>query len=333
MASKSPSPPETPRLAPASPASTEGAGNNRIHGFPPPPTRGSIFAPQFPPIPPRHVPYADRCYSLGMSRVYDDTLRCDKCGRGSDFGWFYRCTNEAETRLYDSIREGNIEYFDETGKMFSQQLQKPSRGPAARADKLSLLQELEPEQVESLSGPQLAKLLKQREGANDTALTDKYGFFAPAVDDRPYLMGEQQECKSTLCPHCGKGMVGEEMAFLNLDGVLKGDIPPTVAVGYSFRRHGRPVADAEIVRNIGLRTAPEAKSGSSKPGNHESAGITESPGLKGRKENERVLNTSGPLTPSDTFITTSDSNEDLLELYTDEDSAEVAREDDVDAFL
>lgn len=225
------------------------------------------------------------------------------------------------------------EYFDETGKMFSKLLKKPTRGPAARADKLSLLQELEPDQVESLSGLQLAKLLKQREDANATALTDKYGYLAPAVDDRPYLTSERQECKSTLCPHCGKGMVGEEMAFLNLDGVLKGDIPPTVAVGHSFRRHGRPVADAEIVRNIGLRPDQEAKSESSKPAHRESVEITESPGPKDKEEDEMTLQTSGPLTPSDTFITTSDSNEDLLQLYTDEDSAEIAREDDLEAFL
>ncbi|ROV90318.1 hypothetical protein VSDG_08159 [Cytospora chrysosperma] len=336
MASNSPSPPETPRLAPASPASSEGAGSTRILGFPPSPTRGPIFVPQYPPLPPRHVsrhvPYADRCYSLGMSRVYDDTLRCDKCGRASDFGWFYRCTNEAEARLYDSIREGNIEYFDETGKVFSQQLNKPARGPAARADKLSLLQELAPEQVESLSGPQLAKLLKQRENANSTALTDKYGFLAPAVDDRPYLTSERQECKSTLCPHCGKGMVGEEMAFLSLDGILKGDIPPTVAVGHSFRRHGRPVADAGIVRNIGLRLDQEAKAEVSKPARHESMEITESLGPQD-KEDETTLNASQPLSPSGTFNTTSDSNEDLLELYTDEDSVEIAREDDLEAFL
>jgi hypothetical protein len=60
--------------------------------------------------------------------------------------------------------------------------------------------------------------------------------------------------------------------------------------------------------------------------------ITESLGPQD-KEDETTLNASEPLTLSDTFNTTSDSNEDLLELYTDEDSAEVAREDDLEAFL
>lgn len=216
--------------------------------------------------------------------------------------------------------------------MFSQQLKKPDRGPAARADKLSLLQELEPEQVESLSGPQLAKLLRQREGANATALNDKYGFLAPAVDDRPYLTSERQECKSTLCPHCGKGMVGQEMALLNLDGVLKGDIPPTVAVGYSFRKHGRPVADAGIVRNIGQHPDPETKSRSPESTHSEIAEITDLIGPE--EEDETTLHASGPLTPSDTFLTTADSNEDLFQLYSDEDSPEIPREDDLhDAFL
>ncbi|ROW17699.1 hypothetical protein VPNG_00678 [Cytospora leucostoma] len=251
---------------------------------------------------------------------YDDTLRCHKCGGGSDFGWFYCCTNEAETRLYESIREGNIEHFDKTGERFSKQLQRPMRGPAARADKLSLLKELEPEQLDSLSGPQLAKLLKQRESANATALDDKYGFLAPAVEDRPYLTSEPQECKNTLCPRCGKGAVGEEIAILDLDGILKGDIQPTVAVGYSFRKHGRPIVDAEIVRNIGMRLTPGARMDPSKPAHN-------------TEDDETTLCPRQPLAPSDTFVSTSESNEDLIELYTDNNLSDIFREDDHEAVL
>lgn len=206
-------------------------------------------------------------------------------------------------------------------------MKQPTRGPAARADKLSLLKELAPEQLESLSAPQLAKLLKQRENTNVTALSDTYGFLTPAVEDRPYLTGEWHECKNTLCPHCGKGMVGEEMAFLNLDGILKGDIPPTVAVGYSFRKHGRPVANAEIVRNIGLHLAPEAKPEPPKPTLGENMETTELADPKEKKDDEATLNTQEPLTPSST-LSTSDSNEDLVRLYTDEGLDEIAREDD-----
>ncbi|KUI56915.1 hypothetical protein VP1G_04315 [Cytospora mali] len=333
MASNASSPPETPRLEPVKPAPSEEAGNNHIHGVPPPPLQRSMFAPRHRTPSPRHLPYSDRCFSLGMSRVYDNTLRCDKCRHSSDFGWFYRCTNETETRLYESIRDGNIEHFDETGEMFSQQVKQPTGGPAARADKLSLLKELKPEQIESLSAPQLAKLLKQRESANATALNDRYGFLAPGPEDRPYLTGERQECKNTLCPHCGKGMVGEEIALLDLDGILKGNIPPTVAVGYCFRKHGRPVADADIVRNIGLRQVPESKSEASKFAQRNSTEITGSIGPKDDDEDETTLHTNGPLTPSDTFITTRDSNEDLLQLYTDEDFNNMLREDGRDQFL
>lgn len=232
--------------------------------------------------------------------------------------------------IFGHVLINHQEYSDETGKMFCKQLKKPARGPAARADKLSLLQELTPEHVESLSGPQLAKLLKQREGANSTALNDKYGFLALAVDDRPYLTSERQECKHTLCPHCGKGMVGQEMAWLSLDGVLKGDIPPTAAVGYSFRKNGRPFADAEIVRNIGKRSAPETESNCPESTYSDSVVIT---GPK-EEDEETTLHTTGPLSPSDNFITADDSNEDLLQLYSDKDLTEIAREDDIDdAFL
>lgn len=41
---------------------------------------------------------------------------------------------------------------------------------------------------------------------------------------------------------------------MSIDGVVKGDIPPTAAVGWGFRPLGaRPVASAHLVKNLGLR--------------------------------------------------------------------------------
>lgn len=138
--------------------------------------------------------------------------------------------------------------------MLTQNIQPPARGPAARQDKLSPLNELPADQVESLSAPQLAKVLRQHEAAVSTALTDRHGPHIPPADEMPFLMPQAEECKTTLCPRCGRLGAGEQQSFLSLDGVLKGDIPPSAAVGFGFRAlGGRPVAKVNIVKNLGLR--------------------------------------------------------------------------------
>lgn len=226
------------------------------------------------------------------------------------------------------------EHFDEWGEMFSHLLKRPDRGPAARSDKLSLLEELTPEQIESLSAPQLAQLLQQRGHANEQAITDRFGSLGLASYERPFLKNEAQECKQTLCPACGKGMMGEEVSFLDLDGILRGDIPPTVALGYGFRKSGRPIADANIVRNIGLRKVPEKNNQAVQAA--EGSQAVQSEGNKAEErsvshakdEDEAGLNTltDAPLTPSNTFLNMTDSSEDLLELYTDGSSVEASKD-------
>lgn len=222
------------------------------------------------------------------------------------------------------------EHFDIYGEMFSHLLKRPDRGPAARSDRLSLLDELTPAQLESLSAPQLAQLLQQRGRANKQAITDGFGVLGPATSVRPFLKNETQECKQTLCPACGRGMMGEEVSYLDLDGILKGDIPPTAALGYGFRTSGRPIADANIVRNIGLRKVPE-KNDQAVPTAQDSQtvqkGANEAEECSfsyAKDDDEAGLNASTvPLTPSNTCLNMTDSSEDLLELYTDGSSVEV----------
>lgn len=111
-----------------------------------------------------------------------------------------------------------------------------------------------PSQLETYTAPQLATVLCQHEGAVDNALVDRHGPFLPYAGDKPYLEPLQDECTATLCPSCGRAGAGEDLSFLSIDGVLKGDIPPSAAVGYGFRgMGGRPVANANIVKNLGLR--------------------------------------------------------------------------------
>lgn len=212
--------------------------------------------------------------------------------------------------------------------MFSHQLKRPDRGPSARSDKLSLLDELTPEQIESLSAPQLAQLLRQRGHANEQAITDRFGFLGLASCDRAFLKNETQECKQTLCPPCGKGMMGQEVAFLDLDGVLRGDIPPTVALGYGFRKYGRPIADANTVRNIGLRKVSEENDQAVQTVPTEGNKVEECIVSDAKDEDETGLTTltDAPVNPSNTFLNMADSSEDLLELYTDGSSVETSQD-------
>ncbi|CAN8097312.1 unnamed protein product [Discula destructiva] len=249
---------------------------DNLHGSPPP--AGSIFGNRpntvalESSIPQLHAPFGpgqtsidrsvrrypvsgmEKCHPLASTRVYNKNLRCDRCGGRSALGWYYRCSHEADARLYESIQNGNEEYLDDIGEKLSKQLKQPVRGPAARQDKLSPLNELTDEQLESLSAPQLAKILRQHEKAINTALEERHGPVVPPADDKPFLMPQVEECRTTLCPRCGRVGNGEQQAFLSLDGVLNGDIPPAAAVGFGFRAlGGRPVANANIVKNLGLR--------------------------------------------------------------------------------
>lgn len=122
------------------------------------------------------------------------------------------------------------------------------------------------------------------------------------------------------------------MAYLDLDGILRGDILPTVAVGWSFRKHGRPVADARIVRNIGLRRVPEAGLRPPRTTDSENKEADDF-SFADNEDDDLALQFHQPSDPSSTFVTTNDSNEDLVQLYTDEDPEDTACEHGYSSFL
>lgn len=165
--------------------------------------------------------------------------------------------------------------------MFARDIKPPARGAASRQDKLSPLEEMGPDQLKSYTSEQLGTVLKQHENAVDTALSDRYGPFIPPASERPYIVGQAEECKATLCPRCGRGGMGEDLAWLSIDGVLKGDIPASAAVGYGFRAlGGRPVADANIVRNLGLRDPKTGQLPEKAPEDRAECHVAESPDAK-----------------------------------------------------
>lgn len=140
------------------------------------------------------------------------------------------------------------------GAWFSRRLRPPVRGAAVRQNKLSPLKEMTARQLETYSATQLATVLLQHERAVDTAICDRHGLLVPADAQKLFLEPLREECTITLCPNCGRAGAGEDQSSLSIDGVLKGDIPPSAAVGYGFRgMGGRPVADVNVVKTLGLR--------------------------------------------------------------------------------
>ncbi len=61
---------------------------------------------------------------------------------------------------------------------------------------------------------------------------------------------ESYSCKLLICHRCHKG--GRDKSWVNLNGVLNGDILPSVATGLSFTELGyRPLVDASMVERMG----------------------------------------------------------------------------------
>ncbi|KAI0486931.1 hypothetical protein F4859DRAFT_510713 [Xylaria cf. heliscus] len=161
-------------------------------------------------------------------------------------------------------------------------LVKPGRrSPEKRADRLSFLEEITAEQMYTYSPAQIATILRQRwnlwgvlwqyhkarqaarlaqnvhhpSGSHDgSQSTPPSGTSSPA-DTKPWIPRGNEGCRVQYCHHCRPSC--RWRSFLSLDGILNGDIPPTAAIGFGFHKaKGKPVADAELVKHIGLRAVP-----------------------------------------------------------------------------
>jgi hypothetical protein len=70
---------------------------------------------------------------------------------------------------------------------------------------------------------------------------------------KPWL--PKQECQFRCCHACRNNL--GERAYLSLNGIANGDIPPTAITGYGFHvLRQRPVVRVELVKNLGLRPVP-----------------------------------------------------------------------------
>ncbi|KAL7626779.1 hypothetical protein AAE478_003553 [Parahypoxylon ruwenzoriense] len=167
--------------------------------------------------------------------------------------------------------------FDLVGASFAKGLTVRPRSPESRSDKFSFLRELTSEQMATYTPSQISVILGQRENvlrvAEGECRSQKTQYFPSYSKNsavrlppgfgytdytKPWVVSEAEECQFKCCHTCRRS--AQARAFLSLDGIVQGDIPPTAAVGFGFHRAGtRPVIDPDRLMNIGLRAVPWPK--------------------------------------------------------------------------
>ncbi|KAF4988398.1 hypothetical protein FGRMN_9781 [Fusarium graminum] len=185
-----------------------------------------------------------------MTRVYDPGLRCSNCQEPGPFGWLYQCSQDREKVIEEKLNMG---------------IRKGSA--KARQDKLSFLDGLTPRQMASYRPDQIATILRQREQLKNVIAKEEFrksssALFStvlPSSDfeaplDEHSSTGrcasyDSDECQYKICPRCRP--ICADRAFLSLNAVANGEIPPTAAAGFGFESlQGRPVIAKDVIKCI-----------------------------------------------------------------------------------
>ncbi|KAI0526642.1 hypothetical protein F5B22DRAFT_655765 [Xylaria bambusicola] len=229
------------------PTSTTGSGT------PAPPVPVSTYSTYKPQT------FQPTCTHLTMTRVYDTEFNCSLC---------------------HALQKNQAVSFDFLGTVFGNEIRPGLRSPERRASKLSFFEEISPGQMKTYSPTQVATILEQRENVlnivsqqhqasdstpplyypsgsyrrNSLKLPAGLGFPVP-TGIKPWVPREDDECQAKYCHYCRPSC--EPRSYLSLNGIMSGEVPPTVATGYGFHRmKARPIVDATIIRDIGLRPVP-----------------------------------------------------------------------------
>ncbi|PHH82873.1 hypothetical protein CDD82_4511 [Ophiocordyceps australis] len=241
------------------------------------------------PNPQQHFIFEPQCTHLTMARVYDPLLLCLACHRPGPNGWVYCCTQDREDMIEHAICRGEMMCFDALGQQLSGLLRMRKGSPAAREDRLSFFDEITSQQLSTHKPAQVANILRQRENvqaaiqiqrfrSNSAEIVGHPAFSAVTNHfdgKKPWVINSQDECQYRICPRCRPGAA--DRAFLSLNAIASGEIPPTVAVGYGFHILGeRPVVNADIVINLGRRSGPIPSKHSPVPGTRVSQATLES---------------------------------------------------------
>ncbi|KAI3343990.1 hypothetical protein F4824DRAFT_494246 [Ustulina deusta] len=190
------------------------------------------------------------------------------------------CTQDREHLIVDALEKNQAVSFDFLGAVFSSEIRPGPRSPEKRANKLSFFEEITAEQMKTYSPSQVATILQQRDKLLDVvsqqheasgkaqhlyypsgsyrrnSLKPPPGFsYSAPTDMKPWVPRDDEECQAKYCHHCRPSC--ELRSYLSLDGIINGEIPPTAATGFGFHRiRTRPVVNASVMREIGLRPVP-----------------------------------------------------------------------------
>ncbi|KAH6976091.1 hypothetical protein BKA56DRAFT_674595 [Ilyonectria sp. MPI-CAGE-AT-0026] len=221
--------------------------------------------------------FQPQCTHLTMTRLYGVDFICESCHRPGSFGWVYRCTQDRDELIEQAASRGYTTAFDELGQVLTEELGIRKGSPAAREDKLSFLDEINPEQLAAYRPEQVATILRQRENLHGEIQRERLrknsavllGPFRQTngIDDRAqdfnyssrWICADDEECQFKVCPFCRPGYA--DRSFLSLTAAVHGELSPTAATGFGFHVLGeRPVVDATILKKIGLRPPPPSRS-------------------------------------------------------------------------
>ncbi|KAK0637371.1 hypothetical protein B0T17DRAFT_628210 [Bombardia bombarda] len=229
----------------------------------PTPTRTSRPAPAAPP-PPSGRRWVPRCSHSTMTRLYQTTYKCEICRHSGQFGWLWRCTMDRDPLIMDAKDQGYSINFDALGQFFTQQMTLGKYGADVRIQKYAFLKEITPEQLASYTPDQIAVILAQRDKLLSIISEERSRLDHPQSgyagrkypdDKKPWMPDKDYECQYKVCQRCYS--LGKDKSWVSLNGVLNGDILPTVATGFSFTYlRFRPCANVKMVKRIGYRTVP-----------------------------------------------------------------------------
>ncbi|KAL7818008.1 hypothetical protein V8C44DRAFT_210431 [Trichoderma aethiopicum] len=217
--------------------------------------------------------FEPQCTHATMTRIYSPSLLCSHCHYPGPSGWLYQCTQDREDLIEHAVARGEFISMDQVGCQLAPLMGIRKGSAAAREDRLSFLSEISQEQLAQYRPDQVARILRQRENVqliiqqdkvrkNSAAILSRlahpYGIDSASCSiglQKPWLCTPQEECQYRVCQNCRPGCA--DRAFLSLNAVANGEVPPTAAAGYSFHLLGqRPVVDANVLKNIGCRPVP-----------------------------------------------------------------------------
>ncbi|KAH6625073.1 hypothetical protein B0J18DRAFT_201632 [Chaetomium sp. MPI-SDFR-AT-0129] len=204
------------------------------------------------------------CKHSSMAIIYNSPFPCMRCGRVPLCGMLYRCVVDREPLIIDASDSEIPVTYDDIGRKFTEEMSLGKFGPDVRSEALSVMTEKSLEQRKSYTPEQVYTLITQRENVHKTiaderehlGLTDGFpARYNYPHDDQPWLPRRDFECQYKACMTCHS--IGRQKSWVSLDGVLNGDILPTVATGFSSSpTRRRPVGDAGLIKDLGCSAIP-----------------------------------------------------------------------------